>query len=253
MIDEKTDEILSRHLDGDLDAEEARLLTERLKRDPAIVEGLNEMQRLRQSLRQLALDERPPKVLDQMVRPLRRAGRPMRQRWAAAALVAAAAVVVVGVIVVEEIGRTGWMPWTQTEKAERQIFALSNLPARDPDAPIGAVESLLSREDPEPTLAEPELLEMIGPLNFPPGSIDFVMAIKIDEVQIPISFVEGARGLELVLEIEQGQVVSCTPQDGIGNTSTADEICRLMISIAGTGLGDGQHRGVVVRWKREGR
>ncbi|MEN8164931.1 MAG: hypothetical protein ABFS37_12435 [Acidobacteriota bacterium] len=80
MIDEKTDEILSRYLDGDLGSEEERRFGERLERDPALVEALQEMRSLRLSLRRLALAERPPEALDQMVRPLRRAGRPWRQR-----------------------------------------------------------------------------------------------------------------------------------------------------------------------------
>lgn len=252
MIDEKTDEILSRYLDGDLGSDEERKFGERLERDPALVEALNEMRSLRQTLRQLALAERPPEVLDQMVRPLRRAGRPMRQRWVAAALVAAAAVVVVAVIVVSEIGRTGWMPWNRPPGEEDgKIFALSNLPSRDPEAPLGAIESLLAEDNSEPVLVDPEPLEVMGPLDRPPGLGDSGLALKIGTILVSIPPIVGTEGLKVTLGVEEGRVTSCSTPKGVEPTLEAGDVCRQILLVGGIGLDDGQYEAVVVRWAEE--
>lgn len=246
MIDERTDEILSRYLDGDLDIEEVRRLTLRLEGEPGLREAFDEMRGLRQRLRRMALDERPPEVLDRMVRPLRRAGRPRRQRWAAAALVAAAAVVVVSVIVISETGRTGWMPWDRSaDKNADQVFALSNLPTRDPDAPIGAIETLLAEENPEPEMVDPEALEVMGPLDRPPGFEESGLALKIGTMFVPVVVTSATAGLRVIVEVENGRVMSCNASGETEPTAALDNLCRDILSLEGLGLGDGRYVGVV--------
>ena len=155
MIGEKTFETLSRYVDGDLHPDEMAAFEQEMAGDDELGRALDDIRRLRESLRTVALDEHPPAALDQMVRPLRRAGRPLPQRWAVVALLGAAAVIVGSVIVVEEIGRTGWTPWTGNSwKEDVEIFALSNPPSRDPEAPLGTIESLLAQDDPEPDLVD---------------------------------------------------------------------------------------------------
>lgn len=249
MIDEKTDELLSRYLDGDLEIEDCRRLTERLEEEPNLREALDHMRGLRQRLRRLALEERPPEVLDRMVRPLRRAGRPRRQRWAAAALVAAAAVVVVSVILISETGRTGWMPWDRSsDENDDQVFALSNLPTRDPDAPIGAIETLLAGENPEPEMVDLEALEVMGPLDRPPGFEESGVALKIETMVVPVSVTPETVGLTVIVGIENGRAMSCRLPAERESTTALDDVCRDILSLEGIGLDDGRYSGVLVRW-----
>ena len=53
-MDETIVEILSRHLDGDLDADEERELFARLEAEPALTEELEAMRRIRRSVAALA-------------------------------------------------------------------------------------------------------------------------------------------------------------------------------------------------------
>ncbi len=72
MTDETTNELLSRHLDGDLDTDELRALQARLEAEPDLKAKLDAMQELRLSIASLASDERVPPELDQLVDPLLR-------------------------------------------------------------------------------------------------------------------------------------------------------------------------------------
>lgn len=246
MIDTRTDEVLSRYLDDDLGVDEVRRLKKRLEEEPELRKAFDEMRELRHGLRKMALEERPPEVLDRMVRPLRRAGRPRRQRWMAAALIAAAAVVVVSVIVISETGRTGWMPWDRSDdEAGDQVFALSNLPTRDPEAPIGAIENLLSEENPEPAMVDPEVLEVMGPLNRPPGYEESGLVLKLGSVTVPVALTPGAAGLKVVVVVENGRVVSCDSSGGMEPTIVLEDLCRDILLLEGTGLDDGSYNGIV--------
>jgi hypothetical protein len=248
MIDEKTFETLSRYVDGDLQPDETAEFESKLAAAEELRSALGDILRLRKSLRTAALDEQPPAALDDMVRPLRRAGRPMPQRWAVAALVGAAAVLVVSVIVVSEVGRTGWTPWTGSSwKEDGKIFALSNPPSRDPEAPVGAIESLLAQDDPEPGLVELEPLEVMGPLDQPPGSDSSDLVLKIGTTQVPVSITEENEGLKVILTVEGERVTSCSPPEGVEPTLAAGDVCRQILSVAGLGLHDGQYEAVVVR------
>ena len=247
MIGEKTFETLSRYVDGDLHPDEMAAFEQEMAGDDELGRALDDIRRLRESLRTVALDEHPPAALDQMVRPLRRAGRPLPQRWAVVALLGAAAVIVVSVIVVEEIGRTGWTPWTGNSwKEDVEIFGLSNPPSRDPEAPLGTIESLLAQDDPEPDLVDLEPLEVMGPLDRPPGFDISNLVLKIGTTQVPISIPEENEGLRVIVSVEGGRVTSCNPPEGIEPTLVAGDVCRHILSVEGIGLHDGQHEGVVV-------
>lgn len=246
MIDYETDEILSRYLDGDLGDTESRKIAERLRQEPELQEALDDIRSLRKRLRNLALEERPPEVLDRLVGPLRRAGRPRNQRWAAVAMVAAAAVVVVGLIVVSEVGRTGWMPWRTGEGVEDgTIFKLSNLPSRDPDAPLGAIETLLAESDPEPELVQPEALEVMGPLNQPPGDQRWVLLIHDREIAIAVSENIEDADLWLSLRIEDGRVTSCRQLDEVETGPEIEGLCRESLSNVEIAMADGEYEAKV--------
>lgn len=252
MIDEKTFETLSRYVDGDLGPDEAAAIEQELAGDDELGRALADIRQLREDLRTLALDERPPEALDHMVRPLRRAGRPMRQRRALAFLVAAAAVLVVALIVVEEVGRSRLRSDSPASGgAGREVFVLKNLPAADEDAPIGAIESLLAGDDPEPVLVDPEPLEVMGPLDRPPGIDDSGLALKIGTILVPVPVIVGAEGLMMTLGVEEGRVTLCRPSAGIESTLVAGDVCRQILSVGGIGLDDGQYEAVVVRWDVE--
>lgn len=247
MIDQETDEVLSRYLDGDLGADEARILADRLKCDPALEETLDEMMHLRRHLRRVALQERPPEVLDRLVRPLRRAGRPRHQRWSVVALVAVAAVVVVGLIVVSEVGRTGWAPWN-ARSGDEEIFRLSNLPSRDPDAPLGAIETLMAEADAEPDLVEPEVFEVVGPLEEAPEDQQWVLLLDAGNIVIPLAGTVEKEGRIVVLTLEGGRVTSCRMPDGIEIDTEARDICSQTLSTENVELANGRYQGLVTRW-----
>ena len=249
MIDEKTFETLSRYVDGDLDPDDGATFEQALAENDELRRALDDIFRLRGELRAMARDENPPAVLDQMVRPLRRGGRPMFQRWTVAAVLAAAAVIVVSVIVIEEIGRTGWMPWEQTSSDDaQQIFALSNLPPGDPDAPIGAIENLLAEGNPEPEMVELEPVDIMGPMEYPPGSEDSNLILKIGSTQIPVAIPAGTEGLKVNLEIESGRVTSCGPPEGLAPTPRTADVCREILWVSGIDVGDGPFEATVVKW-----
>lgn len=249
MIDEKTFETLSRYVDGDLGPDETAAFECELADNDELQHALGDIHRLRESLRTVALGANPPAALDHTVRPLRRAGRPMPQRWVVAAVVGAAAVIVVSVIVVGEIGRTGWMPWTGNSwREDVEIFALSNLPSRDPEAPLGTIENLLTQDDPEPDMVELEPLEVMGPLDSPPGFHRSNLVLEIGTTQVPVSVTEETEGLRVILRVEEGRVTSCSPSDGIEATLATGDVCRQILSVGGIGLDDGQYEAVVVRW-----
>ena len=177
-------ELLSRHLDGDLDEAEERALAARLEADHELRLELEGLARVAAALRCVADAERPPAMLDAVLEPLvvgpmpvPGRGRPW-MRW-----VAAAASAVLGVTVMLEVSerRSAGLseePLQQTAlrsapaSAEGERFALAPLPSREPDVeerPRGAVERLLAEHEPEVAPADevPPPLEVLGPLDVP--------------------------------------------------------------------------------------
>jgi hypothetical protein len=176
MTDETTNELLSRHLDGDLDTDELRALQARLEAEPDLKAKLDAMQELRLSIASLASDERVPPELDQLVDPLLRGNpdvvvvRPWL-RW-----VATAAAVFLGATVIIEVNRRNPGPSIESlakvakeshpEAAER--FTLAPLPTSSlpPERqPLGATDRLLASPIPDVELDDPPALDVRGPLE----------------------------------------------------------------------------------------
>lgn len=247
MIDERTFETLSRYVDGDLGFDEIAAFEDRLTGDDELGRALDDVRQLREGLRAVALDERPAQALDIMVRPLRRAGRPWRQRWAVASLVAAAAVVVVALIVVEDVGRSGLKSGSSASGGtEPQVFALKNLPAADEDAPIGAIESLLAQDDLSPELAQPEAEIVMGPLDHPPGREGHGLSLAVEEIRIPLPESCGSVGERIRLSISDGRVVSCRTVSLEGETIVGGCVCQVLVALPRVEVSDGDHHAWVV-------
>ncbi|MCD4750760.1 MAG: hypothetical protein K8R59_15415 [Thermoanaerobaculales bacterium] len=248
MIDDKSDEMLSRYLDGDLKPEESREFEHRMEQEAGLREALEKARELRRGLRRLALAEQPPERLDQNLRLLRRAGRPLRQRWAGVAFVAAAAVIVIGSIVVLETGRTGWRSWLERPDDDRRpVFALSNPPARDSNAPLGAIESLMAESYPDPDLREPEPLEIVGPLDRSPEE-GTGLVVLIGDLVLPLPENAAYKGMVVRLEVSQGRVVSCRAPDQSEHEGETGDLCRLLESMGDIGVGDGSFEATVKGW-----
>jgi len=185
MTDERTNELLSRYLDGDLETDEARELQARFEAEPALEAELDAMRELRHSLASLAAAERVPPELDQLVDPLLR-GRPeivvVRPwlRW-----LATAAAVFLGATVVIEVNRRSPGPSIeslakvakesqQAEPAER--FKLAPLPTSSlppEQQPLGVTDRLLASPIPDVELEDPPAIDVRGPLGEAEGRDSF--------------------------------------------------------------------------------
>jgi len=175
-MDDATLELLSRHLDHELDADEERELQLMLEADPSLAATLDVMRRVRGSVAALAAREAAPPELDSLIDPLLRnppqpvVVRPWL-RW-----VGAAAAVVLGVTVIIEVNRGA--PGAKVTSIARQAasahpeptgrFALAPLPTSSlpPDEqPLGASDKLLASPIIEPEVETPRPLEVLGPLE----------------------------------------------------------------------------------------
>ena len=196
-MDETIVEILSRHLDGDLDADEERELFARLEAEPALTEELEAMRRIRRSVAALASSEEVPRELDSLVDPLLR-GKPesvVLRPWAR--WLATAAAVILGATVVIEVGRRNPGPSVESmaklrneaypaEPTER--FSLAPLPTSSlpvEQQPLGASDRLLASPAPDIGLDDPPPLEVLGPLEegeIPASENEETTSIPLDEV-----------------------------------------------------------------------
>jgi hypothetical protein len=175
-MDEATAELLSRYLDGDLSAAEARALEARLATEPELATELESLQRLTATVGNMASAMEPPEALDTLMEPLRQGsphGRrrihPMVRWMGMAAGLALAATVVLQVV------RSDPKPHDAVEappaarsQQPSEIFQLSPLPTStvpEEDQPVGASDRLLARPPVEPELDEPEPMEVRGPLS----------------------------------------------------------------------------------------
>lgn len=175
MTDETIIELLSRHIDGDLDPHEERELTTRLEEDPTLAARLQTMRDLRSSVAALAAADEVPAELDRVIEPLL-SGRPeplTTRPWAR--WLATAAVIVLGATVVIEVHRRNPTPGIESlaRMAEEpradadKPFALAPLPTSSvpvEEQPLGASDRLLASPIPEIELEEPRALEVLGPL-----------------------------------------------------------------------------------------
>ena len=177
MRDENINELLSRYLDGDLDAHEVEIFEERLRTDTDLRDELEMMRQIQDSVSTLASAETAPRALDAIIDPLLR-GKPdpiVARPWAR--WLAAAAVVVVGATVIIEVNRQNPGPniesfarateeRRQAEPADR--FTLAPLPTSaipPEEQPLGASDRLLASPIPEIELDDPPALEVLGPLE----------------------------------------------------------------------------------------
>jgi hypothetical protein len=209
MMDEATREILSRHLDGDLHADEEVELSVRLAADFALAGELETMRRIRRSVAVLASSEQVPAQLDSLVDPLLR-GRPepiaLRtwSRW-----LATAAAVILGATVIIEVNRRNPGPSLESmaklrneghpaEPTER--FTLAPLPTSSlppEQQPLGASDRLLASPAPDIELDDPVPLEILGPLEEQPArTIDNTESVGVflDQVQAGNSAEAEAKG-----------------------------------------------------------
>jgi hypothetical protein len=176
MMDETIVETLSRHLDGDLDTDEEVALAARLEAEPALVEELEAMRRIRRSVAALASSEKVPRELDSLVDPLLR-GKPesmMLRPWAR--WLATAAAVVLGAAVIIEVNRLHPGPSIESMAKLRneghavtptERFSLAPLPTSslpEEQQPLGASDRLLASPAPDVELENPPPLEVLGPL-----------------------------------------------------------------------------------------
>jgi hypothetical protein len=214
MTDETTSELLSRHLDGDLDADEKRALEARLEADLDLKAELEGMQQLRHSIASLASAERVPPELDQLVDPLLR-GKPevvvVRPwlRW-----LATAAAVFLGATVVIEVNRRDPGPGIEslakaakdshTEGTERFTLApLPTSPLPPEQQPLGVADRLLASPVPDVELDEPPALDVRGPLEEAegPDSLDEVpSAASAGVTDEPAAMTAHAEAQKLSLE-----------------------------------------------------
>ncbi len=182
-MEDSVTERLSRFIDGDLDPVETEEIETAVTSDGKLRRELENLVRVRSSLRALADRDRPPKKLDILVGPLL-TGRPdttLNRPWVRR--LAAAAVLVLGVTVVLEVQRRQDGP-TRTNWQERALkdgaaepterFTLAPLPTASASAderPVGAADRLMSSPDPEiePVLEPAPALEVLGPLDDSPA------------------------------------------------------------------------------------
>jgi hypothetical protein len=180
VIDESTAELLSRFLDGDLEAGEARRLETRLESDPELAAELAALDRIRHGVRSVAAGMKPPEELDLLLEPLR-TGEPHGPRRIHPAIrwIGMAAGLALAVTVALEVARTTPDPRdvvrAPTAPPDSEVFQLSPLPTStvpEGEEKLGASDRLLDSPPTEPELDEPEALEVRGPLTLDEKSAD---------------------------------------------------------------------------------
>ncbi len=203
-MDEAWGEILSRHLDGDLDSDEELKLAARLEAEPSLAAELEGMRRIRRSVAALAASERVPPELDSLVDPLSR-GKPdpaaLRPwtRW-----LATAAAVILAAAVIIEVNHSNPGPNLESmaklrrrslpaEPTER--FTLAPLPTSSlapEEQHLGVSDRLLANPAPEVELDNPLPLEVLGPLEkggVPASEGQEDTSISLDQVKAKSSAV----------------------------------------------------------------
>jgi hypothetical protein len=177
MMDDRSVELASRLVDGDLEPDAAARLEDRARSDAELAALIESFRALRRAVGEVADDMAPPAELDAVVEPLGRAPasttgrvRPV-YRW-----LGAAAAAVLAVTVVVEMTRRNPGPTVprrpapeHTTDADEGVFELSPLPSAatggDGRRPIGAADRLLAEEPLPPDAPEPTTLEVVGPLQ----------------------------------------------------------------------------------------
>ncbi len=174
-MDQITEELLSRYLDGDLDERETQEFEARLEQEPELQESFASMNSLKGVVAQLATSMEPPDSLDILMEPLRRSQPKPRGLHHAYGLLAAAATIVIGIGIAFELQRRHPQPVYEYEKhtyvasksKKEGYFQLKALPTAVPgEELLGATEHLLAEPKPEsPEAEEPPALVVVGPLT----------------------------------------------------------------------------------------
>jgi hypothetical protein len=189
VTDDRTLELLSRFIDGELDAAQRGELERRIAVEPALASELESMQRMRGAVSRLAEGMQPPEDLDVLMRPLRGSVPPRAERgrrglgW-----LAAAAAGVIAFALGWELARrepqpdmVAWRQAAATPAEEREPFKLQPLPTSsvpEEERALGAADRLLATPLPSPPIEEPAALEIIGPLESP--AVDETKELEID-------------------------------------------------------------------------
>jgi hypothetical protein len=212
MMDQTIGEMLSRHLDGDLDSDEELKLSALLEAEPALGAELEAMRRVRRSVADLASSDEVPPALDSLVEPLMggRASPVAVRPWAR--WLATAAAVILGATVIIEVNRRNPGPSTEslarlrtagspTEPTER--FTLAPLPTSSvppEQQPLGAADRLLARPAPDIELDDPPPLEVLGPLEkeaavvFDDEALDFPLDKGAARSSVPAATEDPKKG-----------------------------------------------------------
>jgi hypothetical protein len=260
-------ELLSRLMDGDLDDATRRRLEARLATETSLSEELVTLRTNREAVAELARRMAPPPQLDLVVEPLRSPGgrgpRPSRRLWLATA--AAALLLAAGALLLTHrsrplVGETTVARSRPVESLpeEREMFQLSPLPTSpipEDEQPLGAADRLLARPLPDPPLAEPEPLEVLGPLEAPPattsrgGSREMVLRIPSQDVTRPIEapqeLLEARPLLRLEIAVSGGRITDLSV-DPPPTETTGKSLRDLLIGLRMAGLVDGTYRAEIL-------
>lgn len=174
-MDDRLHELVSRHLDGDLDEAETTEVSRLIEEDPAFAAEVETSRALQRTVGRIASQMEPPAALDAIMKPLRTSPRVSTRRvrpvfrW-----LGVAATVVLGATVALEMARrhpgptpeAGGAAHSRPIQSEAEIFELAPLPTANPEEerPLGAADRLLAEEPPIPAPPEPQPLEVLGPL-----------------------------------------------------------------------------------------
>ena len=229
----ETRELLSRYLDGDLDAA-GREAADRELRRPGARRELERMARLRGAVRRLAAAEHPPPALDRLVEPLRHAPPP-RPFWRAPGALAAAAAVAVTGALAALLPRPGPPPGPP-RPVHRTAPGPSSTPFVLGETPrlAGAGEGMADRvAAARPSVPEPEAgataLVIEGPL--PPGG----SVLRLDGAEVPLPGIAPPAAAETVeVEVRDGRVVTvrraparvAPALEGLEVPGAPDGVCR---------------------------
>ena len=245
-MEEREFEVLSRYIDDDLGPAERRALEEEIRHRPELQSAMDDLLAMKAEVRNLAVKDEPPDTLDDLVRPLRRSGRPRLRQSNLVPIAAVAASILLAVVLGLEVGRHGRLPDPDDpfRQAPREAFALKALPEADDSSLVGALEHLMAQPYAVPDLIEPEALIAIGPLPAPPERHREPVALAIGHTLVPLSGTGHPVGLVLELSVDQSRMVGCrTAGDG---DDRADAICTALEGVSLDGVTDGDHRATVV-------
>jgi hypothetical protein len=260
-MDETTRELLSRHLDEDLDAEEEHAIEARLEDDPGLRNELMHLATARDAVRATAASERAPDALDRVLDPVRRgapgAARPVTWRWMAAA---AAAVLVASVGL--EMARRRPRPAEVSTTVERRVAAaptargyyqLQPLPRfvdGTGEERLGAADRLVATPPTSPDLPQPEPLEVMGPLaaappgEKPDGEVELEVRVGPDVVKATCrGRLDVAAGwVEVVVRQARVTEVHLASRDGAVTAGDLQEVRSALVGCRLEGVRDGRYR-----------